>query len=223
MIKLDLHIHSQYSEDATGAPKQIIRSLKKKGIIGAAITDHNTTKGGIAALKIAPKNFIIIPGIEISTRDGHLIGLNVKEELKKGLSLEETVELVINSGGLPVVPHLFRMMSGIKESKLKQISGKISAIEVFNGCSVPKSNLKSARIAKKYNLGGTGGSDSHQPEYVGLAYTIFDCTDLSVDSILSEIEGKRTWGEGTTMPFRYRQDRMVKSIKQFFQRGLKRI
>ena len=34
MLKLDLHIHSQYSEDARGTPKEIIKSLKKKGING---------------------------------------------------------------------------------------------------------------------------------------------------------------------------------------------
>ncbi len=223
MIKLDLHVHSQYSEDAMGTPKEIISSLKKRGIYGAAITDHNTTRGGLAALQIAQKDFIIIPGIEISTNEGHILGLNLRKDIKKGLSLEETVELIIDSGGVPVVPHLFRLMSGIKEPKLKQLHEKIPAIEVFNGCSVPKSNLKSANIAKKYNLGGTGGSDSHQPKYVGIAYTIFDSTDLSVDSLISEIEHKRTWGEGNTMPLRYRRDRMVKSIKQFFQRGMKRI
>lgn len=223
MIKLDLHVHSQYSEDATGTPTEIIRSLKKKGISGAAITDHNTTKGGLAALRVAPKDFTVIPGIEISTSEGHLLALNVKKDIKRGNTLEETVESVIDFGGIPVVPHLFRMMSGIKESKLKQVYGKIPAIEVFNSCSVPKSNLKTAKVAKKYNLGGTGGSDSHQPEFVGLAYTMINSTDLSADSILSEIKNKKTWGEGTTMPFTYRRDRMVKSIKQFFQRGLKRI
>ncbi|MBN2603036.1 MAG: PHP domain-containing protein [Candidatus Thermoplasmatota archaeon] len=223
MIKLDLHVHSQYSEDAMGTPKEIINALKKKGICGAAITDHNTIRGGLASLQVAPKDFIIIPGTEISTSEGHILGLNVSNDIKKRLPLEDTVEAIIDSGGIPVVPHLFRMMSGIKEPKLKQLHGKIPAIEVFNGCSVPKSNLKSANIAKKYNLGGTGGSDSHQPEYVGLAYTIFDSTDLSLDSLITEIKNKRTWGEGKTMPLRYRQDRMVKSIKQFFQRGMRRI
>ena len=68
MIKLDLHVHSQYSEDATGSPKEIIKSLKKKGIHGVAFTDHNTVDGGLKALKIAPKDFIVISGININCR-----------------------------------------------------------------------------------------------------------------------------------------------------------
>ncbi|MEE9440448.1 MAG: PHP-associated domain-containing protein [Candidatus Thermoplasmatota archaeon] len=223
MLKLDLHIHSQYSEDATGSPKDIIKILQKKGLQGMAIADHNTVEGGLKALKVKPKEFIVIPGVEISTKDGHMLALNVTENIKRHLSVEETVEKIIDAGGLPVVPHLFRNMSGIKKEKLRNIRTKISAIEVFNSCSLPQTNLKTAKIAKEYSLGGTGGSDAHDPIYAGYAYTTVDNTDINIDSILSEINKKKTWGEGITMPLEYRQDRMMKSIKQFFQRGFRRI
>ena len=223
MIKLDLHIHSQYSEDAIGSPKDIIKSLKKKGLQGMAITDHNTVEGGLKAVKIAPKDFIVIPGIEISTADGHMLALNVEKNIARNLSIQETVEKILDQGGTPIVPHLFRNMSGIKKEKLKTIHQKINTIEVFNACSMPKTNLKIAKIAKELNLGGTGGSDSHDPAYAGYAYTVVDTTDMNADAILSEINKKKTWGEGVTMPLEYRRDRMLKSIRQFFQRGFKRI
>ena len=223
MLKLDLHIHSQYSEDATGSPKDIIKILKKKGLQGMAITDHNTIKGALKSLQIKPKEFIVITGVEISTKDGHMLALNVTENIKRHLSVEETVEKIIDAGGIPIVPHLFRNMSGIKKEKLRNIHTKLSAIEVFNSCSLPQTNLKTAKIAKEFSLGGTGGSDAHDPQYAGYAYTTVDTTDMNIDSILSEVIKKNTWGEGTTMPLEYRQDRMTKSIKQFFQRGFKRI
>jgi predicted metal-dependent phosphoesterase TrpH len=223
MIKLDLHIHSQYSEDGAGTPELIIKSLQKKGIRGMAITDHNTIKGSLKALKVAPKDFIVVPGIEISTDEGHIIALNVKEDIPKRLSVIETVDKIIDLNGIPLVPHLYRPMSGIKEDKLKKILKKISVIEVFNSCSVPQTNLKTAKIAKKYNLGGTGGSDAHTPLYAGYGYTTVNTTDTDVDTIISEIIKKKTWGEGNTLSVDYRTDRMIKSVKQFFQRGLKRI
>lgn len=223
MLKLDLHLHSQYSDDAVGSPKDIIKALKKKGIRGMAITDHNNIEGSIKALKIAPKNFIVIPGVEISTADGHILALNVKKNFARTLSVEETVEKIIDAGGMALVPHLYRNMSGIKEEKLKKIYKKIPAMEIFNSCSVPKTNIKTAKVAKKYNLGGTGGSDSHDPIYAGYGYTIVDTTDMNTDTILSEIIKKKTWGEGITMPLEYRRDRMLKSIKQYFKRGFKRI
>ena len=223
MLNLDLHIHSQYSEDATGSPKEIIKILQKKGLNGMAITDHNTIKGSIKALKDAPKDFIVITGAEISTNNGHILALSIKEDIPKKLTVEETVDRIIELGGIPIVPHLFRSMSGIKEGKLKQIKNKIPALEVFNGCSVPQSNLKVAKIAKKYGLGGTGGSDSHIPSFAGNGYTTMDTTNTSIDSIIAEIEKKKTWGEGTTLNLSYRRDRMIKSVNQFFQRGFKRI
>ena len=93
MLKLDLHIHSEYSEDGIGSPRDIIKNLKKRGLHGMAITDHNTLEGSLKALKVAPKDFIIIPGVEISTLDGHMIALDVKENIQRGISIEETVEI----------------------------------------------------------------------------------------------------------------------------------
>jgi hypothetical protein len=223
MIKLDLHIHSHYSDDGIGSPINIIKSLYKKKINGMAITDHNTVKGGLNALKVAPKDFVVIPGIEISTKDGHLLGLNIKENIARNLTVEETVDRIIDLGGIPIVPHLFRNMSGIKKEKLKQIHTKIPALEVYNSCSLPKTNLKTAQMAHEFHLGGTGGSDSHDPIYAGYAYTTVNTTDLNSATILDEIQKKKTWGEGVVMPLNYRRDRMITSLKQFFNRGFKRI
>jgi hypothetical protein len=223
MMKLDLHIHSQYSEDASGSPKEIMKILQKRGTQGMAITDHNSVKGSLEALKLAPKDFVIIPGVEISTADGHLLALGLKNNIPRGLSVEETVERIVEANGVPIVPHLFRKMSGVKKEKLLIIQAQVPAIEVFNGCSLPKTNIKTAKVAKELDLGGIGGSDAHSPEYAGSGYTVVDSGDTSIDTILSEILRKKTWGEGTTIPLEVRRERMLKSIKQFFTRGFRRI
>jgi len=223
MLKLDLHVHSMYSEDGIGTPKEIINVLQKKGMHGVAFTDHNSVKGGLKALQVKPKNFVVIPGVEISTADGHILALNVKETVQRELSAQETVEKIIDLGGTPVVPHLFRRMSGIKQHNLEQIINNVPAIEVFNGCSLPKTNIKTQKVARELGLGGTGGSDAHEPNCAGFGYTIIDTTDLSIDGVIQQINNKKTWGKGRTIPLDIRRDRMLRSIKQFFQRGFKRI
>ena len=223
MLKLDLHIHSQYSEDGIGTPNEIMKLVQKKGLHGMAITDHNSIKGSLEALKLKSKDFVIVPGLEISTRDGHILALGIKEDIPRELYVEETVEIILDKGGIPIVPHLFRRMSGIKREKLEPIRSKIPAIEVFNGCSLPKTNIKTAEVAKELKLGGTGGSDAHNPLNAGYGYTTVESTDMSVDSILTDINNKKTWGEGSTIPLGVRRDRMLRSIKQYFQRGFKRI
>jgi predicted metal-dependent phosphoesterase TrpH len=223
MLKLDLHLHSCYSDDAGGTPEEIMKLLQKKGLQGMALTDHNTLQGSIKAQQTAPHDFLVIPGVEISTADGHLLALNVTKSIPAGLSVEQTVENILEQGGIAIVPHLFRLFSGIKKEKLTHIHSKIPALEVFNGCSVPRTNLKTARVAKSFHLGGTGGSDSHDPRYAGYAYTVVDSTDLRIDTVLSELQKKKTWGAGFTLPLSYRRDRMVLSIRQFVKRGFKRI
>ena len=218
-----MHVHSCYSNDGVGSPQDLIRSLKKRGLQGMALTDHNTIEGFRSVQKNIPTDFLVIPSVEISTADGHLLALNVRENIPKGCPIEETVERILDVGGEPVVPHLFRLLSGIKKEKLQDIRQRISAIEVFNGCSAPNSNLKTAKVASAFQLGGTGGSDSHDPSYAGYAYTVVDSTDVRIDTVLSEIKMKKTWGEGQTMPLTYRRDRMVLSIRQYMQRGFRRI
>jgi len=223
MLKMDLHLHSCYSDDGIGSPQDIIQALLQRGLQGMALTDHNTVEGSLIARKVAPKDFCVIPGVEITTKDGHLLALNVTHDIPAGLSVETTVDRIIERGGIPIVPHLFRLLSGIQQEKLKTLHTKLSAIEVFNGCSTPSSNYKTAKLARQYHLGGTGGSDSHDPLYAGYSYTVFNTTDLRLDTILSEIEKRKTWGEGATMPLTYRRDRMVLSVRQFVNRGFKRI
>jgi predicted metal-dependent phosphoesterase TrpH len=223
MLKLDLHLHSCYSDDGIGTPEDIIHALQRRGLQGMALTDHNVIEGSLKARSIAPDDFLVIPSIEVTTADGHLLVLNVTSIIPPGLPIEETVERVIDAGGIPVVPHLFRLLSGIKKSNLDKIHGKLSAIEVFNGCSTPRTNLKVAQTAQAMNLGGTGGSDSHDPLYAGYSYTVVDTTDGRLDTILSEIQKKKTWGEGVVMPLSYRRDRMITSVKQYVHRGFHRI
>ncbi|MCX6661811.1 MAG: PHP domain-containing protein [Euryarchaeota archaeon] len=223
MLKLDMHVHSCFSNDGVGTPQDLIKALQKRGLQGMALTDHNTIKGYRTIQTMIPSDFLVIPSVEISTADGHLLAINVTEDIPAGLSVEETVERVIDAGGEPIVPHLFRLLSGVKKEKLKAIQPRVSAIEVFNGCSLPNTNLKIAKVAHAFNLGGTGGSDSHDPAFAGYAYTVVDSTDLRIETVLSEMKKKKTWGEGVTMPLIYRRDRMVLSIRQYISRGFKRI
>ena len=78
-MKLDLHAHSNYSLDGIAPPVQLIKYAKKVGLKGIAITDHNEIIGAVKAQKFSNDDFVVIPGIEISSNNGHILGLNIKE------------------------------------------------------------------------------------------------------------------------------------------------
>ncbi|MEM3550826.1 MAG: PHP domain-containing protein, partial [Candidatus Bathyarchaeia archaeon] len=103
-VKIDLHVHTCYSYDGLTTPEELILYGKKGGLDGLAITDHDRVD---MALKIAKetRDYVVIPGIEISCLNGHVIGLNVQEVIPKGLSIEETVERIHEQGGLAIACH----------------------------------------------------------------------------------------------------------------------
>ncbi len=79
-MKMDLHIHSKYSYDSFTSPLKILKTAKKKGLDAISITDHD-------AMKIDYKQFrnadvIIIPGMEIKTDMGDIIGLFLTEKIQ---------------------------------------------------------------------------------------------------------------------------------------------
>lgn len=79
-VKADLHIHSYKEggsfdvEDINMTPQNIVDKAIEKGLKIISITDHNVTRNSEVAVKYAEgKDILVIPGIEISTTQGHLL------------------------------------------------------------------------------------------------------------------------------------------------------
>jgi predicted metal-dependent phosphoesterase TrpH len=63
---VDLHSHSTAS-DGTLAPAEVVRRAKEAGVVGLALTDHDTIAGlAEAADEAARQGITFVPGIEIS-------------------------------------------------------------------------------------------------------------------------------------------------------------
>ena len=76
--KIDLHVHTCYSYDGMSTLREVVNCAEKKGLDGIAITDHDTVDGVKSALKLAnERRFVIIPGVEVTTLQGHVLGLNI--------------------------------------------------------------------------------------------------------------------------------------------------
>ena len=198
-MKIDCHCHTIYSNhwfwgfDAIDTPLRMIKAAIKKDLDGLAITDHNTIKGGLVAKKVARKfkNFIIIVGSEIRTKEGEIIGLNIEKNIPMGLSIEETIEKIHDAGGIAVAPHpfgsyFFRQCAG-------ENAAKADAIEVYNSTLAKKQNNRALKLAKKFKKPFTAGSDAHSAREVGNAGIIFNGDPIN--AILKkriEIFGKHT-------------------------------
>lgn len=174
-MKIDCHCHTIYSKhffwgfDALNTPLEMIKAAIKKGIDGLAVTDHNTVKGSLIAKKVAKrfKNFVIITGCEIRTKEGEIIGLDIKENIPMNLNIEETVEKIHDLGGIATAPHpfgnyIFRRCAG-------RNGLKADALEVYNSTLTKKQNNKALDMAKLFKKSMTAGSDAHSSREVGNA------------------------------------------------------
>jgi predicted metal-dependent phosphoesterase TrpH len=207
-LKIDLHVHTCYSGDSSITLKQVVAYAKKRGLDGVAITDHNTVKG---ALKLKTRDILVVPGIEVSTLNGHLLGLNVTTPIPAKLGIEETIHLIHEAGGIAVAPH---PTAFYKSPPSRRVSS-YDAVEVMNASSVPFSILThfSKKFAESLDLPQTGGSDSHYAPEIGSAYTVVEA-DAAVDEIVSAIKNGNVFPRGRCIPWKTRLQRSVLGLKR---------
>jgi predicted metal-dependent phosphoesterase TrpH len=209
-LKIDLHVHTCYSTDSSITLKDAVKYAKKCGLDGIAVTDHNTVEG---AKKLKTKDIIIVPGIEISTLNGHLLGLNVTTQIPARLPMEESIRLVRDAGGIAVAPHPTAFYKSPPSRKVSSYD----AVEVMNASSVPFSILThySRKFARRLGLPETGGSDSHYAPEIGSAYTVVD-SGCDVDEIVSAIKKGATVAVGHGVPWGLRLKRSMVRLKRKF-------
>jgi len=179
-LKIDLHVHTCYSEDATTTLKEVVYYAKKKGLDGVAVTDHETLSG---ALRLAKKSqIIIIPGLEVVTQSGHILALNITTLIPPNLSLTETVQKIHDTGGVAVIAHPAVVLKTGLGQKITSTSN-IDAVEVINSATFPfiLSTYLSRRLAERMNLPQTAGSDAHHALEIGMAHTLVDADSNSTD------------------------------------------
>ncbi len=207
-MKIDFHSHSVYSKhtiwgnEAFGRPDQMIDMAISKGLNGLAITDHNSVRGSLEGLRHAKKikNFLLIPGTEVSSREGHIVALGVKEDISRKLTVPETIDRVHDLGGLAIAAHPYAgwpRTASLGDAIRKY---KFDAIEVLNGGTRVNANRKAYRVAKEMGVPMTAGSDSHYWKDLGLIYNLVDCGP-SVDSVLRAIRKGKVLPQGRPFGF----------------------
>jgi hypothetical protein len=213
---LDPHIHSTYSSDSSASPRDIVRKAKAIGLDAIAVADHNTIKGSMATIEEAKdfKDFIVVPGMEISSSKGHIVALGINEDVKPGLSPDETVESIRGLGGIAVAAHPFVSYREGLCDYVKDLD--IDAIETLNSRYIfGYSNWRAKNLAIKKKLPEIGSSDAHFLEAIGSCVTELEA-DFSYESIIDGILSGKTnvFGDRTPLPL---------ILKEVINKKIKRI
>jgi predicted metal-dependent phosphoesterase TrpH len=169
-IVCDLHMHTEHSHDCSVSVADLLAQAEAVGLAAVAITDHNTFAGAREALELARGRSIrVIPGEEIKTTAGEVIGLFLREGIPRGLSMGDTIAAIREQGGVVYLPHPFDRLHAIPDAQtLHAHLAEIDVFEVYNAKLLREAfNDEALRFARKYNLTMGAGSDAHVLQAVG--------------------------------------------------------
>jgi predicted metal-dependent phosphoesterase TrpH len=204
--KADLHMHSTYS-DGIGTIEQIFEQVQNRTNLDViAITDHDVIEGSLRARDLWAKGsyrFDFIVGEEVSTNEGHLLGLFIEKRVPPGLSVERSIDLIHEQGGLAIIAHplhkLFRhscqreVMDRIHASKDVWLDG----IETWNAsfCGIYANQVAMRVNRDVYGLPELGNSDAHTLNSIGSGMTWFE--GKSAQDVRQSIESGSSAPGGT--------------------------
>ena len=228
--KADIHIHSNHSDGLGSIPEIMEYVQNHTDLKVIAITDHNTLEGARFARSLAELyDFEVVVGEEVSSKQGHVIGLFLEEEVRAGMSAADTVRAIEEQGGIAVIAHPFspKGVFGPRGENLFAAAANdwaFHAFETYNSLPflVWANSMAAKTLAGGRGIAATGGSDAHVVEAVGKGYTLFRGTsaeDLhaSILNLETRAEASR---QGLSLVWRYAVNFM--SIRRMQSRNWER-
>ena len=211
-----MHCHTKYSIDALPSLDKIFKQAKKRGLDGIAITDHDNTDGWSDAIEAAKKyNMQVVLGEEIKSKNGDILALFIKEEIRmRKEDPEKVINKIHRQGGIAIIPHPFDNANPFKN--IEKYIDLADGIEVFNSRRFfNRDNKEAQEFYKKHpHLCFTAGSDAHAASGVGYAYIESPADNL--EDFKKDILNKKVKWFGQKAPMVYLLAPSVKKIKNLF-------
>ena len=150
-------------------------------------TTELSARVAVAALSLeeVPEfpDFLLIPGVEVSTEYGHLLGLFVREPIGTR-KFAEAVERIRGQGGLAVLAHPFEHSRDT--GRIAPIAPLLDGVEVWNSRAERKiadANALAEAFAKAHGLRRFAGSDAHVPQEIGHGVTVVRAEACTLDAV----------------------------------------
>lgn len=193
-IRLDMHIHSYHSPDGVMTLSEIAARAREAGLHGVAVCDHDHTLSADEYRAGLP-GVLLIPGVEVSTDAGHLLGWFVTEPVG-ARTLPGAIAEIHAQGGIAVLAHPFEHTK--RRDRAEYAAEYVDGIEVWNSRAERKNrkaNSMAAEFAAAHGLRGFAGSDAHTPREIGNGVTIVQADALTPDAVKAALlAGARTEG-----------------------------
>ena len=118
----DLHVHTTASDGISPVDDLLdYIAIYRPNLDVIAITDHDTLDASLRAYENRQHYpFDIVPGVEVSSRAGHILALWVTTPIRRDMDLADTVAAIHEAGGLAVLAHPFHIEIDISRHNAKR-------------------------------------------------------------------------------------------------------
>lgn len=184
---LDLHTHTDRSEDSRAPIETYLKWLQKKRdvlpIDGIVLTEHRQWDPDADYRRLEDQyGILILRGAEVETDYGHILVYGVNDAITQRfdfsdvrLSAQEVIDEVARLGGIAAPCHPGRPTIGLCEHyERKAPLDNVIAVEALNGGSRKGENEAVTALMDKHGYHGFGGSDAHLVSLIGICATEFD-------------------------------------------------
>jgi predicted metal-dependent phosphoesterase TrpH len=189
----------------------VYAALRASDLQVAVLTDHNrvdVARELVARSRDEGIPIELVVGEEITTGEGHLLGVGLTALVPAGLSLADAVAAVHEQGGIAVVAHplLPTYMAASAHLLVELAEGDLhcrpDALEAMHPMAawLPGWRRRVERLAQRCGYAVVGGSDAHVARSVGRGRTCFH-GDTEAE-LMAAIRERETWTEGRRQPIR---------------------
>jgi predicted metal-dependent phosphoesterase TrpH len=197
---LDLHLHSEASDDSRAPVEAYLKWLARKRderpLEGLVLTEHRqfNTAGDYRDLE-DKYGMLILKASEVETEYGHVLVYGVNDDILKRydfknvrLPAQELITEVARMGGIAMPCHPGRPTIGLIEHyQTKPPLEGVTGVEALNGGSKKGENERVAELIEQYGYHAFGGSDSHLVSFVGLCATEFDRDISTIEDLVDAL------------------------------------
>jgi predicted metal-dependent phosphoesterase TrpH len=204
MTILDLHLHSELSDDSRAPVEAYLKLLQRKRderpLDGIVLTEHRQFDPTRDYRALEDRyGYRILTAAEVETEYGHVLVYGVNEDIlgrfdftNVRLPAQELITEVARLGGIALPCHPGRPNVGLcAHYETKPALEGVVAVEALNGGSKRGEDERVQDLVRSRGYHAFGGSDSHLVSFVGVCATEFDAEIRSIDDLVRELRGGR--------------------------------